>query len=190
MRDARVTAVILAGGAGQRVGGQDKGWLAWRGRALVEHALSRIVPQAGAVIVSANRNLARYRALGITVAADAAPPHEGPLAGIVRAFDGLATPWLVTLPVDVPVFPDDMVERLLRSATASSAQVAIAHDGERSQTLFAAYSSTLAAPCRIAFDAGERAVWRFQAACDATSVPFAAGEFEAPDLTTLALCPP
>ena len=189
MRDPRVTAVILAGGAGERVGGQDKGWLQWRGRALVEHAFAGIAPQVANVVISANRNLERYRTLGVAVFSDAVPGHAGPLAGIVRAFDGLATTWLVTLPVDVPVFPGDLVSRLLDAANRAGAPAAVVHDGERTQNLFALYAAQLGGAARAAFDGGERAAWRFQRDCGAAHAPFTVNEFDAPDLTTLVPCP-
>ncbi len=186
MRDPRVTAVILAGGAGRRVGGRDKGWLIWQDRGLVEHVFAGIAPQVGTVLISANRNLDRYRGLGAAVLPDRTPGHAGPLAGIVRAFDEIATEWLVTVPVDVPTFPADLVQRLIGAALAARADGAVAHDGERAQTLFAIYAAGVHERSRHAFDAGVRAVWEFQADSVLVSAHFDPHEFDAPDLTTLA----
>ena len=65
-----ITGLILAGGRGQRLGGVDKGLQPWRGKALVDHALERLAPQVGTVLVSANRNVADYAARGLRVLAD------------------------------------------------------------------------------------------------------------------------
>ena len=45
-----ITGLVLAGGRALRMGGADKGLLAWRdGRTLVAHALDRLRPQVGAL---------------------------------------------------------------------------------------------------------------------------------------------
>ncbi|MEO6146833.1 MAG: NTP transferase domain-containing protein, partial [Sulfuriferula sp.] len=62
-----VSAIILAGGAGRRMGGQDKGWVKLYGLPLVAHVLAHIQPQVDEILISANRNLDDYRALGYVV---------------------------------------------------------------------------------------------------------------------------
>ncbi len=110
----KIAGCILAGGAGSRMGGQDKGLLLWRGQPLLTHVLARFAPQVDYLCLSANRSLARYQALGFPVFSDRnfrgghpdlplaiteptarqdapAPaqepgfPGQGPLAGIERA---------------------------------------------------------------------------------------------------------
>ena len=56
----QITGLVLAGGRGQRLGGVDKGLQAWHGLPLVDHALVRLAPQVGAVLISANRNAPAY----------------------------------------------------------------------------------------------------------------------------------
>lgn len=185
MGDARITAVILAGGAGRRVGGRDKGWLEWQGRALVAHALALVAAQAGSVVISANRNLHRYRGLGVPVLADDGAPHAGPLAGIARAFGELTTPWLLTVPVDVPRFPGDLAARLFGAATVACAEVAVAHDGSHGQPVFALYAASVGARLRAEFAAGTRALWRFQGGCRMVQARFAPEDFFQPDLAAL-----
>ena len=62
---ADITAVILAGGRGQRLGGRDKGLVELDGSPLVAHILASISPQVGAVIINANRNREHYAAFGV-----------------------------------------------------------------------------------------------------------------------------
>ena len=62
---AQVTGLLLAGGRGLRMGGADKGLLEHHGRTLAEAVLQRLAPQVGTVLISANRNLERYAALGL-----------------------------------------------------------------------------------------------------------------------------
>ena len=54
---SQITGLVLAGGRGSRMGGADKGLQRLRGRPLVQHALQRLQPQVGALMISANRHL-------------------------------------------------------------------------------------------------------------------------------------
>jgi len=67
-----VTGVILAGGRGARMGGVDKGWVMVNGKPLIVSVVERFAPQVGQLLISANRNVERYAALGIVVEDDAA----------------------------------------------------------------------------------------------------------------------
>ncbi|HDO34129.1 MAG TPA: molybdenum cofactor guanylyltransferase MobA, partial [Chromatiales bacterium] len=67
---AAITGLILAGGRARRMGGRDKGLIPLAGRPLVEHVLSALRPQVATLLISANRNLARYRRCGVPVLPD------------------------------------------------------------------------------------------------------------------------
>lgn len=117
MHDTRDTplplsALILAGGAGQRMGGQDKGWLLWQGIPLVEHALNRLRGQVREILISANRNQADYAALGCRVLEDDTPGYPGPLQGLRQGLRRASGDWLFIQPVDAPLLPSDSIERL------------------------------------------------------------------------------
>lgn len=169
-------AVILAGGAGQRAGAVDKGWMRHGDRALVEIAVERLRPQATTVWISANRNLARYAALGLPVLADGSPGSAGPLGGIARALTASRAAWLLSVPVDAPDFPADLVPRLLQQALDSELPCYAREDG-REQPLFAIYPTTLAPRATAALASGERAVWRLLHGAGALPVPFEPGAF-------------
>ena len=111
---AAITGLVLAGGRGQRLGGVDKGLQPWHGRALVDHAIGRLAPQVGEVMISANRNAADYASRGARVLADAHDDFPGPLAGMLAGLRAATTPWLAVVPCDAPRLPPDLVERLAR----------------------------------------------------------------------------
>jgi len=52
-----ITGLVLAGGRGARMGGLDKGLQLFRGLPLAQHALRRLQPQVGNLLLTANRNL-------------------------------------------------------------------------------------------------------------------------------------
>lgn len=179
-----VAAVILAGGQGRRMGGADKGLLDYRGRPLVEWALDALAPQAGEIVISANRNLERYAAYGRRVLPDTLPDFPGPLAGVLAALDAVAREWLLVVPCDTPHLPSDLAERLLAAARAAGVPLAVACDAERvHHSCFLVRTDqrdTLAAYLAR----GERAVRRWQAGMASTTVLFDAAcfaNFNSPD---------
>ncbi len=123
---ADVTGLILAGGRGSRMGGVDKGLQNFNGMPLALHALLRLQPQVGAVMINANRNLSAYEAFGVPVWPDVLADYAGPLAGFLTGLERCETRWLVTVPCDTPLFPGNLVERLLRAAQAQHADMAMA----------------------------------------------------------------
>lgn len=168
---ASVTAAILAGGAGSRLGGRDKGLESLGGKPLVAHVLVAIRAQADTIVICANRNEEHYRRYARTLR-DATPDFCGPLAGIAAALAQCATPWLLTVPVDCPAPPPDLAVRLHAAAQTSAATLAVAHDGTRAQPLFALYARDLAGSAQLASRAAA-AVWRWQQDCNAAYADFA-----------------
>lgn len=132
----QVTAVVLAGGRGTRMGGVDKGLVMLQGRPMVEHVLRRLRPQVGALLINANRNLEAYAAMGFAVVPDHQNGFLGPLAGMAGGMAAAATPYVVTAPCDSPLIGADLVERLARALVRENADIAVAHDGERTHPVF------------------------------------------------------
>lgn len=137
--------IILAGGAGARVGGADKGLLPLCGKPLIEHVLERVRPQCDRLLIVANRNLDDY-ARYAPVIHDENRGHAGPLAALVAAFGFLLANrhaqvrWMLTAPVDCPDPPCDFAARL-HSALANdeTARCACVRRAGRRQPLFALY---------------------------------------------------
>ena len=136
-----ITGVVLAGGRGSRMGGVDKGLQNFNGIPLALHTLMRLQPQVGEVMVNANRNLGAYEAFGAPVWPDVVGDYAGPLAGFLTGLERCETGWLVTVPCDTPLFPQDLVARLAQSAQEQDADIAMAaareEDGHiRTQPVF------------------------------------------------------
>jgi molybdopterin-guanine dinucleotide biosynthesis protein A len=121
-----VTGLILAGGRGARMGGADKGLQNFNGVPLALHTLLRLQPQVQEVLINANRNLSAYESFGAQVWPDALPDFAGPLAGFLTGLERCETPWLATVPCDTPLFPGDLVARLLHAAEREDAEIAMA----------------------------------------------------------------
>lgn len=156
------------------MGGVDKGLQAFRGQPLVAHVLQRLAPQVGAVMISANRNLDRYAALGVPVWPDTQGDFAGPLAGFEAGLAHCTTPYMVTAPCDVPLIPDDLVARL--AAGLGQADIAVAatpEDGAlRMQPVFCLLKTGLLPSLREFLQSGQGKIglWVRGHAC--VQVPF------------------
>ncbi|WP_071873005.1 molybdenum cofactor guanylyltransferase MobA [Atopomonas hussainii] len=166
------SAAVLAGGKAQRMGGVDKGLLDWHGQPLVEWVRPALgKPQAW--LVSANRNQARYAALGWQVVEDPAlagvEPFAGPLLGLLALLRACPAPWLLVSPCDTPDLPADFAQRLI----GAGAQVACATDGERIHPLHLWLPTQLADSLEAYLRSGERRVMGWVMAQQPALVSFA-----------------
>ena len=138
-----ITGLVLAGGLGRRMGGEDKGLVMLAGQPMVAHVLAALRPQVGPLLVNANRNQDRYSAFGYPVIADEIDGFQGPLAGVLTALRHCKTELLVTAPCDAPLVAPDLVGRLYAALDAARADLAVASDGSRQQPVFLLLRATL-----------------------------------------------
>lgn len=126
--------LVLCGGAGTRMAGQDKPLLEWQGAAMVDRVLAS-VPADMPKIISANRNLTAYRRRGAVVtdpdSEDSKP--GGPLVGVLAGLSACASEWLLVAPGDVPQLPELWWQDMF--AAAGGGATVVAHDGQRQQHL-------------------------------------------------------
>jgi molybdopterin-guanine dinucleotide biosynthesis protein A len=132
----RTTGVVLAGGQGSRMGGVDKGLQPFRGKPMVAHAIERLAPQVGELLINANRNPEAYAQFGYRVIADEIEGFAGPLAGFERGLAHASGDFVVTVPCDSPFLPADLVARLAEALERTSADLAVAKTGEQAHPVF------------------------------------------------------
>lgn len=116
------TGLVLAGGAGRRVQGRDKGLIDWQGQPLVAHAATTLRPLVSELLISCNRHSDRYVSLADRVMPDHRPGYQGPLAGLEAAMGLVATPLLLVAPCDMPGIPGAVFVRLLEALSAPLGQ--------------------------------------------------------------------
>lgn len=117
--------LILSGGLGTRMGGVPKSELSLGGTTLLARVIDRLEPQVAGMVLNSNT-------LGtseLPVVADATSEHLGPLAGILAglgwAHEQGAT-HIVSVAVDTPFFPCDLVPQLLMAGLAHPEGLAVA----------------------------------------------------------------
>ncbi len=172
----QITGLILAGGRGSRMGGVDKGLQSHHGMPLAMHALLRLAPQVGEVMINANRNLGAYESMGVPVWPDALPDYAGPLAGFLAGLERCETPYMVTIPCDSPLFPDDLVARLAQAIEANDAEIAMAATREGAslqvQPVFCLMKAELMESLVRFTQDGQRKIDRWTALHRVVEVPF------------------
>ena len=162
-----ITGLILCGGRGTRMGGVDKGLQNHHGFPLALHALMRLQPQVGHVLINANRNLSAYESMGVPVWPDPMADYPGPLAGWLAGLEHCETPYLLTVPCDSPNFPLDLAARLAAALAEADADIAMAatiEDGRQQvQPVFCLLKSGLIESLVACLNAGERKIDRWTA---------------------------
>ena len=167
-----VTGIVLAGGQGRRMGGVDKGWVELDGTPMVAHVLARLAPQVGDVLINANQNLDRYRALGHPVVPDAVGGFAGPLAGLHAGMMFASRELVVTVPCDSPFLPVDLVQRLRAGLVANDAELAVAKTFDQPHPVFALVRRDVLANLAAFLEGGGRKIDAWYAALRVVEVGF------------------
>ncbi|THK43249.1 molybdenum cofactor guanylyltransferase [Methylophaga sp. SB9B] len=156
-----VTGVILAGGEARRMGGQDKGLIAFANQPLVAHVINHIAPQVEQLLINANRNIERYQQFGYPVIRDSLSDFQGPLAGMLAGMLAAKTDYILTVPCDSPAPSKKLRQRMLECLLLSGKKIAVATDGKRIQPVFALIHCELADDLHKYLAAGERKIDRW-----------------------------
>lgn len=173
--------VILAGGSGRRFGGVHKSFLELRQRPLIEHVIARIAPQVGEVLINTNSADGRYRMYDAGLCGDAprTAPATGPLIGLTSAVAALENSGdqhscLLSVPVDTPFLPVDLVSRLSTALAVTEAGIAYAATTERDHPIVALWAPKSRQPLGQLFDRQPNiSLHALMAALDAERVVFA-----------------
>lgn len=154
-----LTGIILAGGQGRRMGGQDKGLVQLDGRPLYQHVLERLRPQVDIVMINANRNIDRYQLSGCRVVQDVFDGYPGPLAGIYSALVAIDGEWAAFCSCDTPAVPLNFVEKLAEQR--GDAPAVWVRSQSRDHPTLALIHRKMAAPLHAYLHAGERRLMHF-----------------------------
>ncbi len=171
----RISAVLLAGGQGSRMGGVDKGLVELAGKPMAAHVLTRLAPQVDELLINANQNLERWRGFGYPVFSDdfgGADSFCGPLAGLHAALVRARHPLVLSVPCDSPFLPTDLVARLARALHAGAAQLAVATTAGRPHPVFCLCRCELAPQLADFLATGGRKVGAWHSTLQVVEVPF------------------
>ena len=176
-----VEGLILCGGQAQRMGGQDKGLIALNTKPLYQHGIERLVPQVGHIMLNANRHQDIYGKSGYPVYSDTYPGFVGPLAGFHVGLSHCKAPYLVIIPCDSPLFPENLVQLLfqnLESQQADIAYVVTRNTGQEKQShpVFCLMRNGLKNHLSAFLDSGQRKIDKWFGQLRSTEVMFASDD--------------
>lgn len=167
-----ITAVILAGGQGRRMGGQDKGLLDFGGRLIIEILIEALQSQQLDIVINANRNLSTYQSYGYPVIGDKLKDFQGPLAGFASTMAEVKSNYILTLPCDSPLLADNFGARFIETHNREQKSVCVAHDGTRLQPVYALIDTGLLEDLKLFLQSGERKIDRWYAQHTYATVDF------------------
>ena len=156
-----ITGLILAGGLARRMGGTDKGLVVLEGRPMISYIIDALSPQVDSIMINANRNISTYQEYGYPVISDELEDFQGPLAGMASGLKHCKTDYIVTVPCDGPVLPDNYADILMQAATQANSSISVAFDGNRLQPVYALIHRDLLNDLNDYLGAGERKIDRW-----------------------------
>lgn len=179
-----VLGMILAGGLARRMGGGDKSLIELNGKPLLAHVIERLKAQTDHVIINANGDAARFADYHLPVVPDPVDGAQGPLAGVLAGLEWALEnapqcDWVMSVAVDTPFFPQDLIERMAGAVEASDADMACAASNARSHPVFGLWPVKLAGDLRIALieqDIRKVDIWTARYSCE--MVAFEANGFD------------
>lgn len=144
--------VVLAGGAGKRIGG-DKCTVELAGRPLVLYPIASLREVCQQVVVVAKQDTKLPQLVGEAEVWIEPDEPQHPLAGVVHALRTASARKLLVLACDMPLVPDELLRELLNKAHGAGA---VARCGGRAEPLCACYTRDAAKGLQH-FDPSERA---------------------------------
>lgn len=160
--NSNITGLILAGGKARRMGGVDKGLLPFKGQPMISHVIKRLSPQVGEILINANREIASYQGLGFKVIQDEIADFAGPLAGLHAGMKAANTEFLLSVPCDSPLLPENLTQRLMADLMEKHADIAVAKTGTQQHPVFCLCKTSLAQDLESYLTAGGRKVDEWQ----------------------------
>lgn len=156
MSQFECSILLLAGGRGQRMGGQDKGLVIWQGQPLIAYAHRAARPLTDDLIISCNRNHERYAGYADRLVSDGNQDFDGPLAGILAGLAAARYSHLLVVPCDVPLIDSLLLRALMDAALQHPEQPVMVRHGEHWEPLFCVIPKALSVAFEQAWRSGER----------------------------------
>ena len=167
---APCSILLLAGGRGQRMGGQDKGLLDWHGEPLIAHLHRKTRPLSDDLIISCNRNLEKYAPYADQLVHDDEGDFPGPLAGIRAGLKAARHTCLLVLPCDVPRIDAALLQSMRETAGQHPDKPLMLRHGEHWEPLLCMIPVALSAAFETAWNEGERSPGRLMRKLGATAL--------------------
>tara|TARA_B100000886_G_scaffold102519_1_gene68102 strand:- start:1215 stop:1835 length:621 start_codon:yes stop_codon:yes gene_type:complete len=160
--------VILAGGKSSRMNGINKAFLYINNQKLINIILCKVVNLKLPVAINANQHINRFKQFNNNVIKDKNYIGLGPLSGVYTAMNWTKTQslnWVLTLPCDVPFFPNDIffkVEEKIKNINKNIKIISFSSN-EKKHHIISAWNLCLKKDLKFALENRERKVDTFVA---------------------------
>ncbi len=144
-----VGVCILAGGQARRMDGKIKPLIEIAEKTILSHILDNIRQQTtGPVVLNVNSAPEQFAGYNLPLVEDVIPDFAGPLAGILTGLDWMSRQspkpdYMLSLPGDAPLIPEDLVHKLMNSITETNSDVASVSSNNRTHPVIALWSLDL-----------------------------------------------
>lgn len=162
--------LLLAGGRGQRMGGQDKGLIEWQGEPLIAHLQRKVRSLTDDLIISCNRNRERYAPFADQLVTDDEQDFPGPLAGILAGLKAARHGHLLVLPCDVPRIDAPLLQAMRETAARHCEKPLMLRHDEHWEPLLCVIPVALLSAFEDAWNDGERSPGRIMRNLGATAL--------------------
>ncbi|HYN53838.1 MAG TPA: molybdenum cofactor guanylyltransferase MobA [Methylotenera sp.] len=166
------SSVILSGGRAIRMGGVDKGLVLLQQKSLIQNVIDRLIPQVDEILINANREITQYQNLGYRVLQDETADFVGPLAGFNLGLKHARHEYLLTVPCDSPLLPNDLAERLLSGLIHNGADIAVATSDGDVHPVFCLCKKSVLPSLTVYLQEGNRKVSAWQKSLNYIEVDF------------------
>lgn len=144
-----LVGLILAGGLGSRMGGEDKPLVTLAGKSMLSRVIERLRPQVGDIVLNANGDPARFADFGLPVVPDAIEGFAGPLAGLHAGMrwaqqNRPEARFIVSAASDTPFFPSTLAARLSACGADAEDTIALAASPAGTHPVFGRWPIALA----------------------------------------------
>ncbi len=160
----RIGGLVLAGGKSRRMNFNDKSFKKIGDTSLIEIVIKRLKPQVSTIAINSNTMDNNRKFNDLLVLNDSISGYLGPLVGVLTGLEWLKSrkenfTWLITIPVDSPFFPDDIVNSFVQNL--GNEKIIVAQSKEQIHPVIALWSLDLIEPLRKAITNNTRKIDEF-----------------------------
>ena len=159
-----IGGLVLAGGKSRRMNFNDKSFKKIGDSSLIEIVIERLKPQVNIIAINSNTLDNNRKFNDLVVLNDSISGYLGPLVGVLTGLEWLKSrkenfTWLITIPVDSPFFPDDIVNSFVKNL--GDEKIIVAKSKEQIHPVIALWSLDLIEPLRKAITNDTRKIDEF-----------------------------
>jgi molybdopterin-guanine dinucleotide biosynthesis protein A len=154
------------------MGGADKGLIPFLDKPMIAHVIDQLKPQVKHILINANREIETYESLGLLVIQDQIAGFAGPLAGLHIGMKHAKTDFVLSVPCDSPLLPNNLAIQLMNALQENNSDIVIAKTGQQTHPVFCLCRTDLVLDLEKFLNNGGRKVEEWQKKHDITTVDF------------------